>query len=346
MQRTIWMMLAPLMLALGAGPTRAANDDATRQLDAVEVAGLQPGPSLWRVSHGDHEMWILGTLSPVPKRMAWEAADVDSIIRESQQVLLAPAVNVTSDLGFFGQLALVPKLFSIRKNPGKETLSEVLPAEIYARWQALSKQYFRSTRSLEKRRPIFVAQELFEEAIGEAGLRTNNGVSDRVLKVAKKAKVAVEAPKVVVEVKDMKGLIAEFEDTTLDDVACLDKTMTYVEHDLDTMRRRANAWAVGDIDALRAMRFTDSYDTCLRSLFSAPGLEKYGFVNLSERARDAWLDAAETALKSHRSTFALLPMGQLLRDDGYAAELRKRGYLVEAPGEESVDVADEDNAAP
>jgi uncharacterized protein YbaP (TraB family) len=345
MRRTIGMMLAALV-ALGAGAGSAATGDATRQLDAVEVAGLQPGPSLWRVSHGDHEMWILGTLSPVPKRMQWEAADVESIIRESQQVLLGPSINVTSDLGFFAQLALVPKLFSIRKNPGKEALSEVLPAEIYARWQALSKQYFRSTRSLEKRRPIFVAQELFEEAIGEAGLRTDNGVSDRVLKVAKKAKVAVEAPKVVVEVKDMKGLIAEFEDTTLDDVACLDKTMTYVEHDLDTMRRRANAWAIGDVEALRTMTFTDSYDTCLRSLFSAPGLEKYGFVNLSERARDAWLEAAETALKSHRSTFALLPMGQLMREDGYAAELRKRGYLVEAPGEESADIPATDSASP
>ena len=82
----------------------------------------------------------------------------------------------------------------------------------------------------------------------------------------------------------------------------------------------------------------------LRSLFGAPNLEKYGFVNLRERARDTWLEAAEQALKTHRSTFAVLPMGQLLRDDGYAAELRKRGYLVEAPGEASPE--DVEAAAP
>jgi len=312
-----------------------ATEPTARAMETVEVAGVQPGPSLWRVSHGDNEMWIRGTLTPVPKRMQWEAANVDSIIRESQQVLLGPSINVRSDIGFFAQLALVPKLFAIRKNPGKETLPEVLPPEVYARWQTLSKQYFRSTRGLEKRRPIFVAQELFKEAIEDAGLRDENGVNERVLKVAKKAKVTVESPKVIVMVKDMKGLLAEFEDTTLDDVACLDKTMTYVEHDLGTMRRRADAWAIGDVDTLRAMTFTDSYDTCLRSLFGAPNLEKYGFVNLRERARDTWLEAAEKALKTHRSTFAVLSMGQLLRDDGYAAELRKRGYLVEAPGEAS-----------
>lgn len=334
------------MLLIGHGAAGAATEDTTHALDAVEVAGLQPGPSLWRISHGEHEMWILGTLSPVPKRMQWDAADVESIIRESQHVLLGPAINVKSDLGFFGQLALVPKLLAVRKNPGKETLPEVLPPELYARWQVLSKRYFRSTRGLEKRRPIFVAQELFEEAIDDAGLRSDSGVTQHARKVAKRAGIEVESPKIVVEVRDMKGLLNEFQDTSLDDVACLDKTMTHVEHDLPTMRQRANAWAVGDIDALRALTFTDSYDTCLRSLFSAPGLEKYGFVNLRERARDAWLEAAENALKTHRSTFALLPMGQLLRDNGYAAELRKRGYLVEAPGEESAEATAEDNAAP
>lgn len=340
MQRSMkgWAALLLTMMqwnVCAAADETIATEPTARAMETVEVAGVQPGPSLWRVSHGDNEMWILGTLTPVPKRMQWEAADVDSIIRDSQQVLLGPTINVRSDIGFFAQLALVPKLFAIRKNPGKETLPDVLPPEVYARWKALSKQYFRSTRGLEKRRPIFVAQELYKEAIDVAGLRDNDGVIERASKLAKKAKVPVESPKVIVMVKDMKGLLAEFADTTLDDVACLDKTMTYVEHDLDTMRRRANAWAAGDVDALRAMAFTDSYDTCLRSLFGAPNLEKFGFVNLRERARDAWLEAAEKALKANHSTFAVLPMGQLLREDGYAAELRKRGYTVEAPGEES-----------
>lgn len=49
--------------------------------------------------------------------------------------------------------------------------------------------------------------------------------------------------------------------------------------------------------------------------------------------RNAWLVAAEAALAKHRSTFAVLPMGQLLRPDGLAAELGKRGYLAEAPGQ-------------
>lgn len=339
------VLLVALMTSLiGTTTDAAASAGADSQLETVTVAGMQPGPSLWRVSHGENEMWILGTVSPVPKRMQWDAAEVDAVIAESQLVLGGPSVNVTSDVGFFGKLALVPKLFAARKNPGKETLSEVLPAEVYARWQNLADRYFGSTRRLEKRRPIFVAQELYEEALDEAGLRADSGVSPLVAKSAKRAGVEVQYPRVTVKVKDMKALLADFSKTSLDDIACFEQMMTHVENDLPTMQRRANAWAVGDIDVLRASSVTESYDTCVRSLFTAPGLAKHGFVNLRERMRSTWLDAAEQALKTHRTTFAVLPMGQLLRADGYAAALRERGYSVEAPGEASAD--DPSNAGP
>lgn len=330
-----------LTLAHAAAATTPAGDavapEDARAMAAVEVAALLPGPSLWRVSHGEHEMWILGTVSPVPKRMQWDSADVAAVIAESQLVLAGPSVNVTSEVGFFGKLALVPKLFAARRNPGKEMLRDVLPAATYARWQKLADRYFGSTRGLEKQRPIFVAGKLYEEALDENGLRTDSGVAPIVTKAAKRADVEVQYPRLKVVVPDMKALLADFSKTTLDDIACLEQTMTYVENDIPAMRLRADAWATGDIDTLRTLKFTDSYDACVSSLFAAPGLAKHGFENLRERMRTTWLEAAEAALKTHRTTFAMLPMGQLLRADGYAAELRARGYTVEAPGEASAD---------
>ena len=43
--------------------------------------------------------------------------------------------------------------------------------------------------------------------------------------------------------------------------------------------------------------------------------------------------AAEKALAENKSTFALLPISNLLSDDGYLSELAARGYAVEAPDE-------------
>ena len=45
----------------------------------------------------------------------------------------------------------------------------------------------------------------------------------------------------------------------------------------------------------------------------------------------AWLSAAEQALRDNASTFAILPMDELLRSDRRLAMLQSRGYTVEPP---------------
>jgi hypothetical protein len=322
-------------IAAPAAAESVAAPAVVSQLETVTVSGLQPGPGLWRVTHGENEMWLLGTVSPYPKRMQWDTQLVDSIIAESQEVITSASINITSKMNIFRQMLLVPSLMKARKNPGKEKLEAQVPAAMYARWQVLAQRYLGRSRGTEKFRPIFAAQKLYEAALDEANLRNGNLVYPVASKSAKRHKVKFTAPKVVVEVADMKGLIKEFSNSSLDDRDCFDKTLTHVEHDLPTMAARANAWAVGDLDRLRALPFTEQYGACLSSLFDAPNLRKFGFDNLQERRAAAWLEAAESALKTNRSTFAMLPMGELLKADGLAAALRAKGYQVEAPGEES-----------
>jgi hypothetical protein len=44
-----------------------------------------------------------------------------------------------------------------------------------------------------------------------------------------------------------------------------------------------------------------------------------------------WLEQAQSALARNEVTFAVLPMSQLLRADGYIAKLQARGYDVTTP---------------
>src|SRR3954471_238877 len=81
-----------------------AGNDA--DLEQVLVTGEQPGPGLWKVSKGDHVLWILGTNSPVPKRMQWHSKEVERAIAESQEVI--GNVQVKIDIGFFRSLLLLP----------------------------------------------------------------------------------------------------------------------------------------------------------------------------------------------------------------------------------------------
>jgi hypothetical protein len=48
--------------------------------------------------------------------------------------------------------------------------------------------------------------------------------------------------------------------------------------------------------------------------------------------REKWLSAAERALASNQSTFAVLGLYDVLSPDGLVAVLKSRGYTVEIPG--------------
>ncbi|MGV7186159.1 TraB/GumN family protein, partial [Xanthomonas axonopodis pv. bauhiniae] len=71
-------LVSLLATASEAAPPKVAVPapaPAVVDLEAMVVRGVQPGPGLWKVSKGDHVLWILGTLSPLPKDLEWQATE-------------------------------------------------------------------------------------------------------------------------------------------------------------------------------------------------------------------------------------------------------------------------------
>src|SRR3546814_747050 len=84
-----------------------------RDVAPVVVSGALPGPGLWKVTKGDHVLWVLGTQAPLPKRMQWRSARVEDILAQSQEVIHAPVMGLTVQAGgFFRSLMLAPKVRS------------------------------------------------------------------------------------------------------------------------------------------------------------------------------------------------------------------------------------------
>ena len=74
---------------------RPPNTPATSSIEEVEVTGEHPGPGLWRITHGDHVLWLLGTIDPLPRKMEWKSREVESVISEAQELLYEqPSVSV------------------------------------------------------------------------------------------------------------------------------------------------------------------------------------------------------------------------------------------------------------
>ena len=110
-------------------PMAAGEDVVT---ETILVAGQRPGPGLWKVSKGDHVLWVFGTYSPLPKKMEWRSKEVEAILAQSQEYLRPP--GATTDVGFLRQMTLLPFAIGFKKNPDGAELKDLLPEPVYARW--------------------------------------------------------------------------------------------------------------------------------------------------------------------------------------------------------------------
>ena len=300
-------------------------------LDTVVISGRYPGPGLWKVRNGERTLWILGTQNPLPKRMEWDSTNVERKVAAAQELLMPPSVTMDADVGFFRGLTLLPSLFKARKNPDGKTLGEVLPATQYARWQVLKQRYIGGDRGIEEWRPVFAALELYDKAITRSGMTQASVVSDVVRKAAKRNKVKITTPTVKIKIANAKAALREFSSEALNDQECFGRTLDRIETDLGTMAGRANAWAEGDVEALRSLPYQNQFTAC-NAVFTGTAIaRKQGMDDILVRLENEWMEAAEKSLNQNASTFAVLPVGQLLKPGGVLERLAAKNYTIEAP---------------
>jgi hypothetical protein len=318
----------PATSATSAASAASAVPATSAALDEVLVTGERPGPALWRVSKGGHDLWILATLEPLPKNMVWRSRAVEERIVSSQVVLAPPQVE--PKVGFFRSLTLLPSLFRARKSPDGRTLEQVLPHDLYMRWLALRVKYLGNS-SDENLRPMLAALDLYMHALDDSGLTDDESVWKEVEHTAHKHDVRILPVTLDMPIKDPKASIRELDEIPQDaEVGCLETAVTRLETDLQPMRRRANLWSTGDIDGLRAMTYPDQGIACFEVLFSVPKLgDQLKDVRL--RLADLWLADAEDALAKYDSSFAVLSILDMFKPDGLLAKLRDRGYVVQEP---------------
>jgi hypothetical protein len=329
---SVLLLSAAANAAEPAAPAQSPPaDESVRQLETVEVIAKITGPGLWQVRNGDKVLWILGTQSPLPRRFEWESEELVERLGESQ-LLIAPPTVKFEGVGAIRGLFLLPSLFKARRDPEGRSLEESVGPELYAQWQVLKQRYFPRKRKTDTWRPMIAALELYSEAIEDARMTGSGPVWKAVRKAARRLRLPIEEPAVTLRIEDPRGAIRSFAENRLDDMACFRLTIERLESDIALMRERAEAWAVGDVEGLRALPLSDQNEACREAFLQAAVSKEQGFDNLPERVRDAWLETAQKALAEHRSSVAVLPISVLIDPSkGVVAELRALGFEVIEP---------------
>jgi uncharacterized protein YbaP (TraB family) len=321
--------MAPAWSQSDVTPAATEPEAAVAELQTVQVTGQRPGPGLWKVSKDDHVLWIFGMYDPLPAKMEWRSQQVESILAQSQEYIGMPGVSLS--VGFRGILAL-PFLPGFKNNPDGARLKDVLPADTYARWLVLKEKYIGPDDSIERERPYFAAEKLLQKGLSHAGLSNDGAVQKTIASFAKQHNVKFTRTRLELELEDPVKTVRNFKKSPMEDAACFAKTLDRLESDIDAMRARAAAWAIGDMDVIRKVDFNDREKACKDAVVGAGGLRDQAALQEAEqRQRTAWLAAADKALAANSTTFSMLSMRELMNPKGLLAELQAKGYTVQAP---------------
>lgn len=305
-------------------------------LERVEITGEQTGPGLWKVTRAENVLWIAGTYAPVGKDLVWKSKWLEEVVSGANEIIAAPVSKASAaDLGFFGALALLPDVWNTPYNPDGKRLKDRLPSALYDRWVIQRDRLFpeqnRDKEDLERLRPWFAADRIYQAALGQAGFARGNPVWERIGTIARERGIRIVEVKHRHKVGNAKGAILAHSANDMDDVACMEQTLLRLESGWDELQTRARAWAHGDLEALRTPLAISRGMACGDAKRSSAARREAVFVDIKREREQQWLDVAERALARNRVTVAVLPIGDLLARDGYVALLRSRGYRVDAP---------------
>lgn len=292
------------------------------------VTGVVPGPALWKVSGNGHVMWVLGITSALPKHIRWDSREVDYLIASSQRVLDAPGYYLYMDNGSAHGSDIVAALDAARHLPPGETLQKILPSDLYARWSAAKGKYLHGWRGwgVDRLRPVLAAMKLYDAALDQSDLAATGMVEETVDASASRHRVRRVATTYVLKLRDPEKRLADFTRTAAQGQACLRDTLDTIDRHFPEATALANAWATGDLHALRDSLALEQPDACFSDLSAM-----WGVQDISGRVREAWLGAARNALTHATQSVAMLPLRDLLTADSYLDALARDGYEVHAP---------------
>lgn len=332
-------------------PIRAQEPaEDLEELDTVVVIGGYATPQMWKISKGDHVMWLLVIGKPVPAGISWRSETLETRVATSQLVLYASTgTRYSSSISLSNEIANRRALDNAKQLPGKRTLKDVLSPETYARWRVLKNAYIGPNDAIERRCPSCAMDELEQRVVRTVPAPpTGNELQPLVAKAASKYKVKSHTMPSVerrVEFTEAERAMARMQ-VVLDmgDTKCFAQRLDYLERlikhgeqqattreSADRPRReKCPAWVTtGDWLARWVPSGKLPDPASAQSMSAKVSLQ----LKLAEQQEDEeWMAAARGALAENQSTFAVQRIGNMQRVDSYLKQLRNLGYEVEEPG--------------
>ena len=268
---------------------------------------------------GAAQLWIFGTVSPLPKDMTWRSKQLEKILDGTDQVLLAKPFEIGIARALW---LLVTRRDLLMVGHGKK-LQDVMPADLHERFAVQRAKFTKDADKWEKLGPIIAAAFLEEDALHAVGLSTRLDLADEARSLAHRHHVRIEEFKIA-GLHDVLDALKTLPAVT--EQKCVAASLATIETGMPRLVDRAQAWATGDVQRIQSLPESGEVAACRAAITVDPGAG-----DLYTLLRQTWIENMTRHLETGGVTLAVVSMDMLMEPGGFLDALRSRGYTIDSP---------------
>jgi hypothetical protein len=283
-------------------------------IETVTVTA-NPGPALWHISRNGSDVWILGTITPMPKALDWNKNPLTDIITGARMVYLPPQLKA----GFFeASWFLLTGMHKI-KQPDGQTLRATLPPDLRTRYESWIAKLGKKADEDDEYLAAIAALDLensFRDKFGLDGKEIGAAV-ERIADhadVKSKPLATYEAMPVVDEIQAMSPETQNL---------CMKAALDDIDTQSANAQLAAQAWATGDLAGMKAHYSETKLNGCFEKTKT--------FAAARDQIAGLAMNAVNESLSKPGKNLIVIDIGYLLRNNGLLDRLAAQGITVEGP---------------
>jgi len=278
-----------------------------------EFASL-PGPALWRVSTPTSQIWFFGLPGTgLPRGFMWDDRRLAKALDGAGELVTPPTAS--GGLGDLVALLLDPG--HVIHLPSGETVRGGLPPDLRARWEEAAHSVGKDPAHYDHWRPVIAALALMQDTSKRDRLEPG-GARRQLVALARRLHVKLRPLANYRAMELIKGLSDTPEAGSR---ACLALAADMAQTQQDETPRLAEAWARGDIAAVRARN--DRSAECLNAVPEV--------VRLRDRVAADWARDLKTELAKPGKAVVAADLDTLTRKGGLLDQMKAEGLEVIGP---------------
>ncbi len=306
-------VLMPLASAAQAPPD---EQDWSQGIETVVVTAHRPGPLMWTVRKGDATVYLLGTVDPLPRNLAWDDTQLRAVLADARQLLLPAGASVGIAEGLWFLAWHSHDIYLPDETPMESTLPDGLRKRFVALREALHQD---ADRYAGLRVPLAALR--IESDFLKAHDLVVDEPADSITRIARRLGVRARP---VAEYEALPLLRQLPTLSKAENEACMNDALDDMDRLGPNAAGAAQAWAAGDLETLKAHYSDARFQSCLQSM--------PGSAALFKRAVNDSVGAVNEALAVPGKTVMLVSIGQLLKKEGILDRLAAQGLSIAVPG--------------